>query len=120
MIVDDSAFMRSIIKNALTGLEISEIFEAANADESINTYREKHPDLIFMDIVMPGKSCLDALKEIRAMDSNACIVMCTSVGQDKIVEEAVNSGAYDFITKPFKPEEIKTTVAKVMESLGGK
>jgi two-component system chemotaxis response regulator CheY len=120
MIVDDSAFMRSIIKNALTGLEISEIYEASNAEDSVNTYKEKRPDLTFMDIVMPGKSGLDALKEIRGIDSNARIVMCTSVGQDKIVEEAVNSGAYDFITKPFKPEEIKTTVSKVMESLSGK
>jgi two-component system, chemotaxis family, chemotaxis protein CheY len=114
LIVDDSAFMRNIIKNALTGMDVLETYEASNADESIIKYKEKKPDLVFMDIVMPGRTGLEALKEIKSIDSNAKIVMCTSVGQDKIIEEAVNSGAYDFITKPFKPEEIKSVVTKVM------
>jgi len=117
--VDDSAFMRNIVKNALTGTSVGEISEAGSADEAVAKFKEKQPDLTFMDIVMPGKTGLDALKEIRAINPNAKVVMCTSVGQEKIVEEAVNAGAYDFITKPFKPEEIKNVVAKISGEAGG-
>ncbi|MBN2368015.1 response regulator [Candidatus Woesearchaeota archaeon] len=113
LIVDDSAFMRNVIKNALNGLNVSEIFEAGTADESINLYTNKKPDMVFMDIIMPGKTGLDALRAIKGLDSNAKVVMCTSVGQEKIVQEAITAGAYDFITKPFKSEEIVEVVSKV-------
>jgi two-component system chemotaxis response regulator CheY len=113
LIVDDSVFMRNIIKNALSSSNISEIFEAGNGDEAIAAYKDKKPDLVFMDIVMPVKTGLEALKEIKGIDAAAKIVMCTSVGQEKVIEEAVNSGAYDFITKPFKAEDIKEVLTKL-------
>ncbi|MFH2020295.1 MAG: response regulator [archaeon] len=113
LIVDDSVFMRTIIKNALQGFDIAEISEAGTADEGVAKYSEKKPDIVFMDIVMPGKNGIDALKEIMSKNKDAKVVMCTSVGQEKIIEDAVNSGAYDFITKPFKEDEIKNVISKL-------
>ncbi len=112
MVVDDSLFMRSIIKNVLTEAGITDIAEAADGEEAIIKYKELKPGLMFMDIMMPKKTGLEALKDIIAVDANAKIVMCTSVGQEKIVQEAVESGAVDFITKPFKSEDIKEIIAK--------
>ena len=110
LLVDDSVFMRNMIKNVLKD-QNHEIFEAGNADEGIQKYRESKPDVVFLDVVMPGKSGVDALKEIKTEDPNAYIVMCTSVGgQQQVVDDAVQAGAADFITKPFKPEDILNVV----------
>jgi len=111
MLVDDSAFMRSMIKNILKDGN-HEIIEAGNCEEAVTKYSENKPNLVFMDIVMPGKTGIDALKEIKAANSDAAIVMCTSIGgQQKIIDEAVAAGASDFVTKPFKPEDIKKIIA---------
>ncbi len=112
MLVDDSAFMRNMLKNmiATTGAEI--IGEAGDGNEAISKYHALKPDLMFMDIMMPNKNGIEALKEIMAADRSAKIVMCTSVGQEKVVAEAVEAGASDFIVKPFKPEDIKTVISK--------
>lgn len=112
LIADDSAFMRNIIKNVLVQNGITEIIEAVDGADAIIKHVENKPDLTFMDIMMPNKTGLEALKEIIAKDPNAKVVMCTSVGQEKIISEAVESGATDFVTKPFKPEDIKEVVSK--------
>lgn len=108
---DDSAFMRSIIKNILSQEGFTDVTEAVDGQDAIIKYNEIKPDLVFMDIMMPNKTGLEALKEIKAGFPDAKIVMCTSVGQEKIIEEAVENGAEDFITKPFKPEDIKEVLA---------
>ena len=107
LVADDSAFMRNIIKNILTQNGVTDITEAQDGQEAINKFKEINPNLIFMDIMMPNKTGLEALKEIRATNPEAKIIMCTSVGQEKIVQEAVESGAEDFIIKPFKQEDIQ-------------
>lgn len=112
LIVDDSAFMRSIIKNTLGQNGISDIVEAVDGSDAIIKYDENKPDLVFMDIMMPNKTGLEALKEIMTKDPNAKIIMCTSVGQEKVIQEAVETGATDFVTKPFKPEDIKEVLSK--------
>ncbi len=110
LVVDDSAFMRTMIKNILTKKDCA-IVEASNGEEAISRYKEITPDLVFMDVIMPVMNGIDALKGIRQINPQAKIVMCTSVGgQEKIVDEAVSAGATDFITKPFKPEEINNVV----------
>lgn len=115
MVTDDSAFMRNIVKNVLTQSNITEIIEAENGQMAVEKYKAEKPDLCFMDIMMPIKTGLEALKEIREFDDGAKIIMCTSVGQEKIVQEAVEAGAIDFIIKPFKPEDIKEALSTVME-----
>lgn len=112
LIADDSAFMRSIVKNTIIQTGITDITEAVDGQDAINKYDQIKPTLCFFDIMMPNKTGLEALKEIMAKDPNAKIVMCTSVGQEKVVQEAVETGATDFITKPFKPEDIKEVIAK--------
>ena len=112
LVADDSAFMRNIIKNIIIQNGITDITEAQDGQEAINKYKEVNPNLVFMDIMMPNKTGLEALKEIKKADSNANIIMCTSVGQEKIVQEAVENGAEDFIVKPFKPEDIQEVLSK--------
>ncbi|MFT4310647.1 MAG: response regulator [Candidatus Woesearchaeota archaeon] len=115
MIVDDSMFMRNVVKNTLTPLQVEIVAECGDGQQAIDKYQELKPDLTFMDIMMPNVSGIDALRKIKELDPNAKIVMCTSVGQDKIMQEAVSLGALDFILKPFKPEDIQ----KVVQKAGG-
>lgn len=114
MIVDDSMFMRNVVKmhvNKEEGVEL--VGEAQNGQEAVEKATELKPDLIFMDIMMPVMTGLEALKKIRADHGDDIkVVMCTSVGQDQIMNEAIEAGAYDFIIKPFKPEQIKGVLEK--------
>lgn len=116
MLVDDSAFMRNMLKNLIapTGAEI--VGEAGDGNEAVSKYNALKPNLVFMDIMMPNKNGIEALKEIMKMDNSAKVIMCTSVGQEKVVAEAVEAGASDFIVKPFKPEDIKTVIGKYSQS----
>jgi two-component system chemotaxis response regulator CheY len=110
LLVDDSAFMRNMIKNILKDGN-HEISEAGNYDEAIKAYQEKKPNLVFLDIVMPGKSGVDTLRDIKQIDKSAFVVMCTSIGgQQKVIDDSVAAGANDFIVKPFKPEDILRVV----------
>lgn len=104
--------MRTLIKNIVKERNC-EVIEASNADEAIELYKAEKPDITFMDIIMEGKTGLDALKEIRAFDGNAIVVMCTSIGgQEHVIKEAVDYGAADFMTKPFKQQEIFNVIDK--------
>ena len=81
---------------------------------SVETYAAEKPDLVFMDITMPNKDGLETLKEIKAMDPGATIVMCSAMGQETMVMDSIKSGAKDFIVKPFKPEHVLSTVKKIL------
>jgi two-component system, chemotaxis family, chemotaxis protein CheY len=110
LIVDDSAFMRNMIKNVLKDGNF-DIKEAGDFDTAVNTFKEFSPDITFLDIVLPGKTGIDVLKEIKAVNNTAKVVMCTSIGgQQEIVDEAIKLGAADVITKPFKQEDIMKIV----------
>lgn len=113
LIADDSAFMRGIVKKILSENGIAEVIEAVDGQDAVNKYKEIHPDAVFLDIMMPNKTGIEALKEIIALNNAAKVIMCTSVGQEKIVQEAVEGGATDFVTKPFKPEDIKEALSKL-------
>ncbi len=114
LVVDDAAFMRMMIKNALSGEGYTNIIEASDGKIAVETYQTEKPDLVIMDITMPNMDGLQALQAIKAADPSSKIVMCSAMGQEAMVVDAIRFGALDFIVKPFKPERILQTVAKVL------
>jgi two-component system chemotaxis response regulator CheY len=111
LLVDDASFMRMMIKDALMKNGYSDLYEASDGVEAVSKYSEIKPVLVIMDITMVG---LDALKAIKKIDPNANVVMCSAMGQEAMVIDAIKSGARDFIVKPFKPERILKTVSSVL------
>lgn len=114
LIVDDAAFMRMMVKDTLTKNNFTDLYEAPDGAEAVKLYQEIKPDLVIMDITMPKMDGLEALKAIRAADPNACVVMCSAMGQEAMVIDAIKSGAKDFIVKPFKPDRIIKTVSSIL------
>jgi len=114
LIVDDAIFMRNMIKDIFHDDQFEIVGEAANGVEAVEKYKELKPDLVTMDIVMPFKSGIEATKEILALDKNALIVMCSALGQESLVMEAIEAGAADFVVKPFKPDDVHKVVQKVL------
>lgn len=114
LIVDDAAFMRMMIKDVITknGFEVAG--EAVNGLDAVDKYKETKPDLVLMDITMPEMDGLQALKKIREDDADAKIIMCSAMGQQAMVIEAIQSGAKDFIVKPFQPDRVLEAVKKVL------
>ena len=114
LICDDAAFMRMMIKDILTKNGYNIAGEAENGLKAIDKYRELKPDLALMDITMPEMDGIQALKKIRANDPNAIVIMCSAMGQQAMVIEAIQSGAKDFIVKPFQAERVLEAVKKVV------
>lgn len=116
LIVDDAIFMRNMIKEifAKSGYEV--VGEAGNGVEAVEKYKELVPDIITMDIVMPFKSGIEATKEILEHDSDAIIIMCSALGQETLVMEAIEAGAADFVVKPFAPDDVRNVVAKTLNA----
>ena len=114
LIVDDAAFMRMMIKDILTKNGYSIAGEAENGKVAVEKYNETKPDLVLMDITMPEVDGIQALKAIRTIDPNATVIMCSAMGQQAMVIEAIQSGAKDFIVKPFQAERVIEAVKKVI------
>ena len=114
LVVDDAAFMRMMIKDILTknGYEVAG--EAENGAVAVSKYSELKPDLVLMDITMPEKDGIQALKDIKATDAGAKVIMCSAMGQQAMVIEAIQSGAKDFIVKPFQADRVIEAVKKVV------
>ncbi|GFO69412.1 response regulator [Geomonas limicola] len=106
MVVDDSLFMRKMLRDLLEEQGYQVIAEAADGNEAVARFREKAPELVTLDIVMPNKNGLEALGEIMALDPAARVVMCSAVGQESMAQEASLAGAKAFILKPFNPEHV--------------
>ncbi len=113
MVVDDALFMRNMIKDIFARAGYEVVAEAENGELALQLYQETKPDLVTMDIVMPKKSGIEALQEIMAADPGACVVMVSALGQDSLVLEAVESGAKDFIVKPFKEDKVLEIVKRI-------
>lgn len=113
MVVDDALFMRNMLKDIFVRAGYEVVAEAENGEMALGFYQETKPDLVTMDIVMPKKSGIEALKEIMASDPAARVVMVSALGQDSLVLEAVESGAKDFIVKPFKEDNVLEIVRRV-------
>lgn len=114
LLVDDAAFMRKMIKDTLSKNGYSDLHEAVDGADAVEKYAALKPDLVIMDITMPNMDGLEALKAIRGADSSANIVMCSAMGQESMVMDAVRSGAKDFIVKPFKAERVLKTVTSIL------
>lgn len=114
LICDDAAFMRMMIKDILTKNGYTIAGEAENGVKALEKYGETKPDLVLMDITMPEMDGIQALKKIKEADSNACVIMCSAMGQQAMVIEAIQSGAKDFIVKPFQAERVLEAVKKVV------
>lgn len=114
LVVDDAAFMRKVIKDTLSKSGYTDLFEAVDGADAVEKFSEIHPDLVIMDITMPNMDGLEALKAIRGKDGNANVVMCSAMGQESMVIDAVRSGAKDFIVKPFKADRVLKTVNSIV------
>ena len=114
LIADDAAFMRMMIKNILTQSGHEVVGEAANGDEAVARYAELKPDVMTMDITMPEKDGISALKEIIASDPGAKVVMCSALGQESKVLESIKLGAKDFVVKPFQAERVLSAIDKAL------
>ena len=114
LVCDDAAFMRMMIKDILTKNGYNIAGEAENGIVAVEKYNEVKPDLVLMDITMPEMDGIQALKKIRANDPNAIVIMCSAMGQQAMVIEAIQSGAKDFIVKPFQAERVLEAVKKVV------
>jgi len=115
LIVDDALFMRNMLKDIFTRTDDFEVVgEAQNGAEAVERYRELAPDLVTMDIVMPLKSGIEALGEIIAEDQAARVVMCSALGQESLIVEAVSAGAREFIVKPFQETKVLEVARRVI------
>lgn len=114
LICDDAAFMRMMIKDILTKNGYNVAGEAENGLKAIEKYNELKPDLVVMDITMPEMNGIEALKKIKSTDPSANVIMCSAMGQQAMVIEAIQSGAKDFIVKPFNPDRVIEAIKKVI------
>ncbi|WP_144901585.1 chemotaxis protein CheY [Halobellus captivus] len=113
LVVDDSAFMRNLLKQLLE--EDHEIVgEAENGVEAVELYRELSPDVVTMDVVMPIRNGIEATAEIKSLDPASSVIMCTSVGQEEKMREAVEAGADGYITKPFQKPNVLQAIDDVV------
>ena len=114
LIVDDALFMRTMLRNIFVESGFEVVGEAGNGIEAVERYRALSPDLTTMDIVMPERSGIEALKQIIALNPRARVVMCSALGQESLIIEAIEAGARDFIVKPFKPAKVVEIAQKVL------
>ncbi len=114
LIVDDAAFMRMMVKDILVKNGFEVVGEAENGVQAIEKYFELKPDLVTMDITMPEMDGIQALKEIKQKDPSAMIIMCSAMGQQAMVIDAISAGAKDFIVKPFQADRVVEAIEKAL------
>ena len=114
LVCDDAIFMRTMISDILSGAGYEVVGEAETGLQAIERYRELNPDRVTMDIVMPDMGGIDAVREIVKQDPNAKILMCSAMGQQALVVEAIQAGAKDFVVKPFQPSRVLEAVQRVL------
>ena len=114
LVCDDAAFMRMMIKDILTKNGYNVAGEAENGAKAVEKYNELKPDLVLMDITMPEKDGIQALKDIKAADAGAKVIMCSAMGQQSMVIEAIQAGAKDFIVKPFQADRVIESIRKIL------
>ncbi|MFO7818981.1 MAG: response regulator [Halanaerobacter sp.] len=115
LITDDANFMRTMLAKIVEDNGYEVVGKAENGEDAIQKYKEVEPDLVTMDITMPGMDGIEATKNIIEYDPDAKIVVCSAMGQKPMVLEAIEAGAKDFIVKPIKPDKVKETLEKLLE-----
>lgn len=119
LVVDDAMFMRMMLKEILSKNGYEVVGEAANGREAIDKYIELRPDLVLLDITMPEMDGITALKEIKHIDPQAVVVVCSAMGQQAMVIEAIQNGALDFIVKPFQQNRVIESLKRIEELTSG-
>jgi two-component system chemotaxis response regulator CheY len=114
LVVDDAAFMRKVVSDALTSGGHEVVGEAGNGNEAVQRYQELQPELTTLDITMPEKDGLAALAEIMTINPSARVLMCSALGQESKVIESIKLGAKDFVVKPFQPPRLLEAVGKAL------
>jgi two-component system, chemotaxis family, chemotaxis protein CheY len=114
LIVDDAAFMRMMIKDILSKNGYEVVGEAQDGAQAIEKFKELRPDLVTMDITMPEMDGITALREIKKVDGNARVIMCSAMGQQAMVIDAIQAGAKDFIVKPFQADRVIEAIKKTI------
>lgn len=114
MLVDDAAFVRLALEKILTENNYEVIAQASNGTEAIQMYKDAKPDLVIMDITMPEMSGIDAVRGIKEFDPSAKIIMCSAMGQQSKILDAMTAGASDFIVKPYKEDRVISAVKKAL------
>ncbi len=114
LIVDDAAFMRMMIKDILSKNGYTVVGEAENGLKAVEKFKDLAPDLVIMDITMPEMDGIQAVKQIKTLNSAAKIIMCSAMGQQAMVIESIQAGARDFIVKPFQADRVIEAVKKVV------
>lgn len=117
LVVDDAIFMRKMISDILEGNGMEVVGEADTGALGVEKYKELKPDLVTMDIIMPEMNGIDAVRQIVANDSQARIVMCSALGQQALVQDALTAGAKDFLIKPFNPSRVIEVVTKILSQV---
>ncbi|MBP1573513.1 MAG: response regulator [Oscillospiraceae bacterium] len=117
MICDDSMFARKKMKDYILSLGVAACYEAADGEQAVENYKEYKPSIVFMDIVMPKKTGIDAVKEIIEFDPDAKIVMASSVGTQNHLKEAINAGAFEFLQKPISNDQISKLIEMITKGV---
>lgn len=116
LICDDALFMRKLINQVMTSGGFEVVGEAEDGSEAVDKYQTLKPDLVTMDLMMPQMNGIDAVREIMKLDSTACIIMCSSVGQEALVTEAMEAGARGYLVKPFQPPQLLAVAERALDA----
>ena len=115
LVVDDLAFIKIVLRDIIEKSGFRVIGEASNGEQAIAAYLDTRPDVVLMDITMPGMDGLTALKKIIEIDPAACIIICSALGQQRLIMQAIQLGAKDFIVKPFQPQRVISALKKALD-----
>jgi two-component system chemotaxis response regulator CheY len=115
LLADDLFFMRMVQKEVLESKGFQIVGEASTGTEAVAMYQELKPDIVVLDITMPEMNGLEAMKRIFVLDSKAKIIICSAIGQQNLIVDAINAGIKDFIVKPFKPERLLSAINKALK-----
>ena len=115
LIVDDLTFIKIVLRDIIEKAGFRVVGEASNGEQAITQYQDTRPDVVLMDITMPGMDGLTALKKIREIDNAARVIICSALGQQQLIVQAIQLGAKDFIVKPFQPQRVVSALKKALD-----